>query len=75
VKGCVDVGILASLIMPSDALWRRAAFRMQPPILGAMGVSPFSSTNIPSMTMVIYAGIYTIAALLVAQALFESRDL
>lgn len=75
VKGCVDAGILASLIMPSDALWRRAAFRMQPPILGAMGISPFSSSTIPSVTMVVYAGLYALAALLIAQAMFEHRDL
>lgn len=75
VKGCVEAGILASLLMPSDALWRRAAFRMQPPILGAMGISPFSSTTVPSVTMVVYAGLYAIAALLLAQVLFERRDL
>ena len=41
IKACVDLGILASLIMPSDALWRKVAFKVQPPILGAAGVSPF----------------------------------
>lgn len=75
VRACVDLGIVASLIMPSDALWRRAAYRMQPPLLGAMGVSPFSSATVPSLIMVLYAAIYAVAALLVAQALFERRDL
>lgn len=75
VRACVDLGIVASLVMPSDALWRRAAFRMQPPLLGAIGVSPFSSAIVPSLIMILYAGIYAVAALLLAQVLFERRDL
>lgn len=75
VRGCVDLGIVASLVMPSDALWRRAAFRMQPPLLGAMGIGPFSSATVPSLIMILYAGIYSLAALLLAQVLFERRDL
>lgn len=75
VRACVDLGIVVSLIMPSDALWRRAAFKVQPPLLGAMGATPFSSATVPSAAMVVYAVIYALAALLVAQALFEGRDL
>ncbi|HZC43717.1 MAG TPA: ABC transporter permease subunit [Acidobacteriaceae bacterium] len=75
VRACVDLGIVASLLMPSDALWRRAAFRMQPPLLGAIGVSPFSSATFPSQIMILYAGVYALAALLLAQVLFEHRDL
>lgn len=75
VRACVDLGIVASLIMPSDALWRRAAYRMQPPLLGAMGASPFSSATVPSLVMILYAGTYAMVALLLAQVLFERRDL
>ena len=75
VQACVNLGIVSSLIMPSDAIWRRAAYRIQPPLLGAAGVSPFSSTTVPSMAMVIYAVAYALAALLIAQMLFEKRDL
>jgi Cu-processing system permease protein len=75
VQACVNLGIVASLIMPSDALWRRAAYKIQPPILGAAGVSPFSSTTVPSTAMVIYAIVYIVLALVVAQVLFERRDL
>ncbi|HUH62180.1 MAG TPA: ABC transporter permease [Terracidiphilus sp.] len=75
VQACVNLGIVASLIMPSDALWRRAAFKIQPPLLGAAGVSPFSSTTVPSAATVVYAIAYAVLALLVAQILFERRDL
>jgi Cu-processing system permease protein len=75
IRGCVDLGIIASLIMPSDAVWRRAAYRVQPPLLGAAGVSPFSTATTPSMAMIVYAMLYTLAALMVAQILFERRDL
>jgi len=75
VRACVDLGILASLVMPTDALWRRVAFKVQPPILGAAGVSPFSSAAVPSTAMVIYAGAYAVLALVMASIVFERRDL
>lgn len=75
VAACVNLGIVASLVMPSDALWRRAAFKVQPPLLGAAGVSPFSSITVPSTAMVVYAALYALLALVLAQILFERRDL
>src|SRR5579863_5071032 len=75
IRACIDLGILASLVMPSDALWRRAAFKVQPPLLGAAGVSPFSSSAVPSTAMVVYAAAYAVLALVLAQVLFEYRDL
>jgi Cu-processing system permease protein len=61
--------------MPSDALWRRTAFKVQPPLLGAAGASPFASTLIPSDAMVVYAALYAALALVLAVFLFERRDL
>jgi Cu-processing system permease protein len=75
IRACVDLGILASLIMPSDALWRKVAFKVQPPILGAAGVSPFSSSAVPSTAMVVFAMVYAMLALVLAQIVFERRDL
>lgn len=75
VRACVELGILSSLIMPSDALWRRAAFKFQPPLLGAAGVTPFSGTLVPSNAMVIYAAVYALLGLLLAQFLISRRDL
>ena len=75
VKACVELGILSSLIMPSDALWRRASLIFQPPLLGAAGVTPFSGTLAPSEAMVAYAAVYAALSVLLAQFLFSRRDL
>jgi hypothetical protein len=51
------------------------AVKVQPPILGGAGVGPFSSSIVPDNTMVIYAVIYALAAIIIAQIAFERRDL
>ena len=71
----VNVGIVASLIMPSEALWRRAAFEMQSPLMTALNLGPFVSASVPSGTMIAYAGLYTAAALGLAVFAFSRRDL
>jgi ABC-type transport system involved in multi-copper enzyme maturation permease subunit len=71
----VDVGVVASVLMPSEALWRRAAFEMQSPLANAMRISPFSTLSVPSLTMVLYAGVYAAVALALAIRHFSQRDL
>lgn len=71
----VQVGIITSLIIPSEALWRRASFEMQSPVSAALGMSPFASTSVPSPLMVAYAAIYLIVVLLAAVSTFQHRDL
>lgn len=71
----VEIGILASLIIPSEALWRRAVYEMQSPLVSALGVSPFSSGSIPSPLMVAYAAVYFLAVLGLAVRSFGRRDL
>jgi ABC-type transport system involved in multi-copper enzyme maturation permease subunit len=71
----LNVGITASLIMPSEALWRRAAFEMQSPILNALGFSPFSAASVPSEYMILYACLYLTLALALAVRRFSQRDL
>ena len=71
----VNVGIAASLLMPSESLWRRAAFEMQSPLVGALGFSPFSNASVPSAAMIAYAGLYLLAALALALRRFGRRDL
>jgi Cu-processing system permease protein len=71
----VNVGIAASILMPSESLWRRAAFEMQSPLVGALGFSPFSNASVPSGAMVAYAGVYLVATLGLALRCFGRRDL
>jgi ABC-type transport system involved in multi-copper enzyme maturation permease subunit len=74
-EAAVNVGIVSSLIIPTEALWKRAAFLMQPPSLSSLGVTPFSATSVPSPAMVLYAVVYGVVALAVAIYVFERRDL
>jgi Cu-processing system permease protein len=71
----VQVGIVTSLFIPSEALWRRAAFEMQTPISAAMGVSPFGTASVPSPLMVGYAVVYLALTLMAAVNIFKHRDL
>lgn len=71
----VDAGILASIIMPSESLWRRAAFEMQSPLSNALRFSPFSSASVPSHLMVAYAALYLAVALALALRQFRLKDL
>ena len=71
----VMVGVVTSLIMPSEAIWRRAAFEMQTPLAGSLPFSPFANVSIPSPTMIGYAGFYLVVALIIALSHFQIRDL
>ena len=71
----VQVGIITSLLMPTEAIWKRAAYLLQPPSLTGMFDSPFVTTSVPSPAMVIYATLYGAVALAVAVRVFGRRDL
>ena len=71
----VKVGIFTSLLIPSEALWRRAAYEMQTPLAGVLGMSPFAATSVPSLLMVIYAILYLVVALILSIRIFQRRDL
>ena len=71
----VNIGIISSLIIPTEALWKRAAYEMQSPLVQALGFSPFSSGSVPSLLMIGYAFFYAAIALLLAIRQFRLRDL
>lgn len=73
--GARQVGIVASLLVPSEALWRRACHLMQPPLVRDVGLSPFSVLSVPSLAMVLWAAAYLAVALAVAGRSFTTRDL
>jgi ABC-type transport system involved in multi-copper enzyme maturation permease subunit len=70
----IKVGIITSLIIPSESLWKRAAFEMQAPLTGSFG-SPFTTTSVPSPLMMGYTFLYMIVVLFIAVRIFQSRDL
>jgi Cu-processing system permease protein len=74
----VNVGIISSLIIPSEAIWRRAAFEMTPPLGQALGFAsggPFITTSVPSPFMIAYAGLYMVVAVALTARQFSRRDL
>jgi Cu-processing system permease protein len=71
----VTVGIVSSLLMPSEALWRRASYVMQSAIGRTLDFSPFGAQSAPSVAMVGYAVFYLLVALALALYHFQERDL
>jgi len=71
----VQVGIVTSLIIPTEALWRRAAFEMQSPLSSALRMTPFSAVSVPSTAMIVYAVFYLLVALAAAINTFQHRDI
>lgn len=70
-----DVGIVSSLLVPSEALWRLAAYLMQPPVMRDVPVTPFSSASVPSGAMVVWATGYVVVVLALALRRMGTRDL
>lgn len=70
-----NVGAVASLVMPTEAVWQRAAYFMQPPMMRELGLSPFSPASLASPAMVVYAAIYAAVALALGVRAFSKRAL
>ncbi len=71
----VQIGIVTSLVVPTEALWRRAAYEMQTPLAGALGMSPFGAFSVPSLLMFLYAILYLVIVLAIAVSTFRHRDI
>lgn len=69
------VGIVASLLVPTEALWQLAAYNMQPTLMRDMILTPFSPASVPSNAMVVWAVGYTLIVLLWGLWSFRTRDL
>jgi ABC-type transport system involved in multi-copper enzyme maturation permease subunit len=70
----LNIGIISSLLLPSEALWRRAAYEMQP-LASVIDIGPFITISVPSPLMIGYAVVYGALALLLAMIVFTRRDL
>jgi Cu-processing system permease protein len=71
----VNLGILSSVLMPSEAIWRRASYVMQSSIARTLDFLPFATRSAPNTTMMLYAIAYLLVALGLALYRFQQRDL
>jgi Cu-processing system permease protein len=73
----VNIGIVSSLILPTEAVFRRAAYIMTSPLAQSLGFSngPLFVVSVPSPAMIVYAGLYLVALLGLAIRQFDRRDL
>jgi len=71
----VTLGVVSSLFVPTESLWRRAAYEMQTPLAGSLSFSPFANVSIPSAAALGYAALYLGVVLAVAIYHFQRRDL
>jgi len=71
----VQVGIVTSLLFPTEAIWRRAAFEMQTSVATIVQISPFTTLSVPSVAMVMYAILYLLGTLVIAVRIFQNRDI
>lgn len=71
----VRIGVISSLIIPTEAVWKRAAYFMQSSLVRAFGFSPFTSGSLPSDLMIYYSVAYLLVILLLGMQKFSRRDL
>jgi ABC-type transport system involved in multi-copper enzyme maturation permease subunit len=73
------IGIVTSLVIPSDALWRGASFYLQSPAAlafgGAQNGNPFAGVAPPTTTLIVWSIGYVIVGLLAAGWRLRRRDL
>ncbi|MCA9898070.1 MAG: ABC transporter permease [Ardenticatenaceae bacterium] len=72
----VDIGIVTSLIMPTEILWKQALALLQPRVTSSpFAAGPFVVLSQPSDLMIWYAVVYTAVLLLLSLLSFSRRDL
>jgi Cu-processing system permease protein len=69
------VGTAVSLLSPSDSMWRRAAFEMQPLATVVFQNGPFGVVSVPSAAMITWAALFSLAVLWFAVWQFRRRPL
>ncbi|MPZ15496.1 MAG: ABC transporter permease subunit [Chloroflexi bacterium] len=79
-QAMVTAGILSSMLVPSDALWKGASFYLQPvTVILAQNASPlanpFVSATPIATSMLLYSGLYLVACLLLTVRRFAHQDL
>jgi ABC-type transport system involved in multi-copper enzyme maturation permease subunit len=75
----VNLGVVVSLVFPSDAVWRAASYYLQPPLFlgeaATRGGIPLASLTPPTTALLLWVLAYPVATLLAALRTFARRDL
>jgi hypothetical protein len=69
------IGTAISLVSPTDALWRLALHKLQPPVMAQVQLTPFSPASVPSAALVWWAAAFAIGVLAIAVREFQKRSL
>jgi Cu-processing system permease protein len=69
------VGTVVSLLSPADAMWRRAAYELQPATAVIFQAGPFGVASVPSAAMVVWAAAFVVAVVAFAAWQFRRRPL
>lgn len=69
------VGTVVSLFSPADAMWRRAAYELQPVTAVIFQAGPFGVASVPSAAMVVWAAAFVVAVVAFAAWQFRRRPL
>lgn len=76
IHSLVVVGVVTSLILPSDVVWQLANNVLQPDIgLRLAGPIPIAVSRAPSAAMIYYAAGYVVALIGLSVLAFQRRDL
>jgi len=69
------VGTIVSLLSPADAMWRRAAYELQPVTAVILQAGPFGVVSVPSAAMIAWAAAFVVGVLAFAAWQFRGRPL
>jgi hypothetical protein len=69
------VGTVVSLVSPSDSMWRRAAYELQPLATVVLQNGPFGVASVPSAAMIVWAALFSLGVLWFAVWQFRRRPL
>jgi ABC-type transport system involved in multi-copper enzyme maturation permease subunit len=75
ISSARTIGVFASLISPPDALWRLAAYQLQPPLLRDLGAAVFQAASVPTSLAVWWAAAFTLLVLAWSIRSFDRRGL
>lgn len=77
-KVLVNIGIVSSLAMPADAIYRKIVYTLLSTpgaSVSSLMMGPFGSNSEPSVWMLVYTGLYILGFLVLAVKVFSKRDI